>query len=100
MRFLQNPVFVLLALLHAYIGLRLLAPLGIAAQAAGAAVLAASLAFLPKGWHVREGGSPWSILVPWLTMGFFSWLLVLTLARDLTLLVSTVALSPEAHALW
>ncbi|MEO5677511.1 MAG: metallophosphoesterase [Usitatibacter sp.] len=33
-------------------------------------------------------------------MGFFSWLLVLTLARDLTLLVSTVALSPEAHALW
>ncbi len=90
----------LLAALHAYIGLRLLGPFEPVVQAAGAAVLAASLWFVPKGWHVREGRGPWAILLPWLTMGFFSWLLVLTLARDAALAVSILALPPDTYAAW
>jgi len=90
----------LLALLHTYIGLRLLAPVGPALQAAGIGVLALSLALMPKGWRSREDGSAWAVLAPWVAMGFFSWLLVLTLAREATLLFSWLALPPAAHALW
>ena len=95
-----NPFVILLALLHAYVGLRLLAPFGIAVQVAGVAVLAACFWLLPKGWGVREGQGPWAVLLAWVAMGFFSWLLVLTLARDLSLAVSFLALPESAHASW
>ena len=100
LRVFPKPFVILLALLHAYVGLRLLAPFGIALQVAGVAVLAACFWLLPKGWSVREGRGPWSVLLPWVTMGFFSWLLVLTLARDLSLAVSFLALPEDGHASW
>jgi len=99
-RWLPSPIFLLLALLHGYIGLRLLAPFGTATQAVGAAVLAICLWLLPKGWHAREGRGAWAVLAPWVAMGFLSWLLVLTLAREVTMLVSALALSPEVHEAW
>jgi hypothetical protein len=37
------------------------------------------------------------VLLPWLAIGFFSWLLVLTLARDVVLLGAAIALDPEAY---
>ncbi len=77
-----NPLWMLLGLLHGYIGLRLLAPFELPAQMAGAAVLALCFGLMPKGWHSREDGRPWRVMAPWVAMGFFSWLLVLTLARD------------------
>src|SRR5688572_24099549 len=95
-----SPVAVLAALLHLYIGLRLLLPFGPVTQALGAAVLVACLAFLPKGWRSREDGGRWAVLLPWITMGFFSWLLVLTLLRDASLLATALALSPAWHAEW
>jgi hypothetical protein len=95
-----NPVAVLLALLHVYIGMRLLLPFGALAQALGAVLLAASLGVLPKGFHVPEGRSLWSAMLPWLAMGSFSWLLMLTLARDVSLLVTSVALPGGAHEAW
>ena len=90
---------VLVALLHLYIGLRLLAPFELPVQALGAAGLATLYAFMPKGWSVR-GRSRWSVLAPWIALGFLSWLLVLTLARELFLLVSWLALDPATHAQW
>jgi predicted MPP superfamily phosphohydrolase len=93
-------VVILLALLHAYVGTRLLAPFGAAVQLAGVAVLAASLWLLPKGWQARKVLRPWTVLLQWLAMGFFSWLLVLTLARDASLLVTALALPPGLHQAW
>jgi len=87
-----NSVAVLLGLLHAYIGVRLLLPFELPAQAAGAAVLAYCFWLMPKGWHSREDGGAWAVMAPWVAMGFFSWLFVLTLARDLTLVFHA---SPE-----
>ena len=100
LRPLLSPIFVVLAVLHAYIGLRLLAPFGIAAQAAGVAALAACFWLLPKGFRARGGEGVWAALLPWLTMGFFSWLLVLTLARDASLAITALALSAAAHESW
>ena len=90
----------LLSALHAYVGLRLLSPFGPAVQLGGVAVLAACLWLLPKGWQVRRVLRPWAVLLPWLAMGFFSWLLVLTLARDATLLATGLALTPALHDAW
>jgi uncharacterized protein len=95
-----NPFPPVLFLLHAYIGVRLLLPLDAWLQAAGAAVLLLCFWLMPKGWRAREGSSVWSSLVPWVAMGFFSWLFVLTLGRDATLIVSALALAPDAHAAW
>ena len=81
-----NTVTVLLALLHGYIGVRLLLPFGLLSQLAGAAALALCFWLMPKGWRSRERGGAWAVLAPWIAMGFFSWLLVLTLLRDATLL--------------
>src|SRR5258707_96642 len=39
-------------------------------------------------------------MLPWLTMGFFSYLLVLTIFRDVTLIASVLALSAQAHESW
>jgi uncharacterized protein len=89
----------LAALLHLYIGLRLLVPLELPLQVAGAAGLAALFALLPKGWSVR-GRTRWAVLAPWIALGFFSWLLILTFARDLSLLVSWMALDAAARAAW
>jgi predicted MPP superfamily phosphohydrolase len=75
---------VLLALLHAYIGVRLASALPPGAWPFVAAIVLACFGLLPKGWHVRDRGG-WRAMAPWIAMGFFSWLLVLTLARDVAL---------------
>jgi len=85
---LFRPLDWILAALHAYIGLRLLAPLPPAAQLAGAAALAGLFLLMPRSWWIREDRSVWRVLVPWIATGFFSWLLVLTFARDLGLLAA------------
>lgn len=97
---LLHPFALLLALLHVYIGMRLLAPFGAIAQVAGAGALLACLWLLPKGFRMREALGPIATLIPWIAMGFFSWLLVLTLAREASLLVAAVALPAAAQAAW
>src|SRR6266581_4807386 len=95
-----RPVVLLLALLHVYIGVRLLLPFGAVTQLVGGALLAVCFWFLPKGFRIRDDRGPWAVMLPWLTMGFFSYLLVLTIVRDVTLIASALALSPEAHESW
>ena len=95
-----SPVVLLLALLHVYVGVRLLLPFGVATQLVGWALLAACFWFFPKGFWIREDRAPWAMLLPWLAAGFFSWLLVLTVVRDVSLLVSALALSPQVHESW
>jgi hypothetical protein len=89
----------LLALLHAYIGIRLLLPFDVAVQAVGVVVLAASFWFLPKGFRFRAD-RPWQVWLPWLMTGFFSWLLVLTLLRDASLVTMSFLISPGDGAAW
>lgn len=84
------------ALLHAYIGLRLLPamPVPVVAKALAAVWLAISCALLPAGLLARRFSQPWSDRISWigmLAMGFFSSLLVLTLARDVALVAAWVA---------
>ncbi|HET9580727.1 MAG TPA: metallophosphoesterase [Usitatibacter sp.] len=98
-RLVRNPFYLLVALLHLYIGVRLLAPVAPWAQALGALVLAACFHWSPKGWRVREGRKPWSVWLPWVSVGFFSWLLVLTVVRDVALL-GALLLQPEELAAW
>jgi hypothetical protein len=93
-------MFVVLALLHAYIGVRLLAPFGSVIQVLGAGLLAMCLWLLPTGFRTRRDGGAWSVLLPFLTLGFFSWLLVLTLVRDVSLVISTLLLSPQGQGAW
>ena len=93
-------LLLLLAALHVYIGARLLPGLDLAAQAAGGALLLACFWLMPKGWHSREDGPPWKVLLPWIAMGFFSWIFVLTLGRDLTLLAALALVEPAARAEW
>jgi predicted MPP superfamily phosphohydrolase len=95
-----NPLLAVLVLLHVYIGTRLLLPFGLAVQLAGAALLGLCFWLLPKGFRAPEGRTVWSALLPWLTMGFFSWLLVLTLGRDVTLLAAALAMPPDALQDW
>jgi predicted MPP superfamily phosphohydrolase len=90
----------LIALLHAYIALRLVPALSFPAAVASGIVLAASLFFVPKGWHVREGARPWTVWVPWTMVGFFSWLLVLTVVRDVALLAVWLAVPANAFPAW
>ena len=97
-RWRPNPFLVLVLLLHAYIGMRLLAPMPPVVQAFGVVVLAACFTFVPKGWQVPETGHAWKDLVPWTAMGFFSWLFVLTLLRDAVLLVAWAALPADTLA--
>ncbi|MBS0420402.1 MAG: metallophosphoesterase [Proteobacteria bacterium] len=90
----------LLGLLHAYIGWRVVPDLGASFGIAGAGVVAGSfammlLAILARGRLPRLQAA--RLAGPGLFMaGFFSSLLVLTLLRDLLLLVGFVTLSP-AH---
>ena len=88
-----------LAVFHLYIGVRLLPALGLAGQLAAGAMLLASLWLMPKGWRTRDEASAWKALVPWIVMGFFSWLFVLTLFRDFTLLTA-FAFDPATRAEW
>lgn len=87
---------VIVALLHAYIGLRLLPPLPIplALKISGALWLAVSSVLLPAALMARRVSQPWSDRLSWagmLAMGFFSSLLILTLARDLVLAACALA---------
>ncbi len=95
-----RPVVLLLALLHVYIGVRLLLPFGAVVQLVGGALLAVCFWLLPKGFRIRDDRGPWAVMLPWLTMGLFSWLLVLTIFRDVSLIASALALSQEAHESW
>jgi predicted MPP superfamily phosphohydrolase len=99
-RFLPGPIPVIMAALHTYVGVRLLGPFGHDAQAAGAAYLVLSFLLMPRSWWMRERLRVWMVLIPWAVAGSFSWLLVLTLVRDATLLAATVALSPAASLAW
>jgi hypothetical protein len=90
----------LLALLHSYVGVRLLPPFSAVTQIVAWALLTACFWLFPKGFWIREDRAPWAVLLPWLAAGFFSWLLILTVARDLSLLVSALALSPQLHESW
>lgn len=92
----------LLALLHAYIGLRLLAPLPLAWASAGAVALAALFALMlaaaaPVLWRRRT--RPALVWAGYIAMGFFSSLFVLTLLRDVLLLAATLA-APLVGASW
>lgn len=89
-----------LALLHTYIGVRLLAPFEPAAQVAGAVFLVALFALLPRGWWLRGERSPWRVMATWTAAGFFSWLFVLTLLRDVALALAGIGLEPATLATW
>jgi predicted MPP superfamily phosphohydrolase len=95
-----RPVVLLFALLHLYIGVRLLLPFDAVTQIAGALILALCFGLLPKGFRIRDDRGAWAVLLPWLTMGFFSYLLILTILRDVSLIASALALSPQAHESW
>jgi len=87
----------LAAVLHLYLGLRLLPAMGLggAGLALGIALLAISSALVPAGLFAASlRRSRWGALLTWASltaMGLFSSLLVLTFARDLLLLVLTLA---------
>ena len=100
LRLFRSPMFVMLVLLHAYIGIRLLVPFGAVTQVAGVGLLAGCLWLLPQGFRIRKDRGPWAVLLPSLAVGFFSWLLVLTLFRDVSLVVSALALSPQGYEAW
>ena len=84
------------ALLHAYIGLRLLPamPVPMLVKMLAVVWLALSCALLPAGLLARRFSQPWADRISWigmLAMGFFSSLLVLTLARDVALAAAWLA---------
>jgi predicted MPP superfamily phosphohydrolase len=87
-------VCTLLALLHVYIGWRILPdlPLPVVFQAVGAAWLVLSLFLVPAGLLSRAiKTQPLADRLAWvgmLAMGFFSSLLVLTFFRDIALLIA------------
>jgi predicted MPP superfamily phosphohydrolase len=92
----------LLLLLHAYIGWRLLPALslGLGGWTIGIVLLTISCVLLPLGLLARFiKRQPLADRLAWiglLTMGLFSSLLVLTLLRDITLLI-TALLLPSLH---
>jgi predicted MPP superfamily phosphohydrolase len=95
----------LLALIHVYIGLRLLPPLpiGTTGYVIGAVALLASCLMMPLAVFARSARNPqWSDRLAWIgltTMGLFSSLLVFTLLRDLVLLIATLFMaSPQVLA--
>jgi predicted MPP superfamily phosphohydrolase len=95
-RILIFVVFSILGLLHAYIGWRILPdlPFPETYKFLGAAWLVLSFVLVPAGLLSRTiKRQPLSDRLAWvgmLTMGFFSSLLILTIARDLVLLVAAI----------
>ncbi|MFL6660455.1 MAG: metallophosphoesterase [Massilia sp.] len=90
-------VLTLLSLLHFYIGMRLIPAMGLhpVGVAGGVLLLALSTLLLPTGLLAsrfkRWRGADQLAWVGLLAMGFFSSLLILTAARDVLLLVLTIA---------
>ncbi|OIQ76924.1 putative metallophosphoesterase [mine drainage metagenome] len=83
-------IWPLLAALHGYIGWRLLPPLPGPARIAGAGLLVASALLIPAGLFSRLRPGRWSDAVAWagyFALGLFSSTLVLTVLRDLVLLL-------------
>ncbi len=86
-------ILTLLVLLHAYIGMRLVPAMALppAGVALAVLLLAVSTLLLPVGLMTsRLKGMRWEHQITWaalLAMGFFSSLLVLTVGRDIMLLV-------------
>lgn len=83
-------VLALIALLHFYIGARLLPdlPISMAARIGGAVILIVSCVLMPMTLLARSVRQPWSDAMAWagfLTMSLFSSLLLLTLLRDIVL---------------
>jgi predicted MPP superfamily phosphohydrolase len=96
---------IILIVLHAYIGIRILPdwPQGLPAVVAGALTLTASCVLIPLGFQARRGDGrrgqralTWAGLV---AMGAFSTLLVLTFVRDALLAVMLAAMSATDWAL-
>jgi|SRR6185312_5358191 len=86
-------------LLLAYVGVRVLSPFSLPVAVVGALALGACFLLLPRGWRLRrENGL--MVMVNWLTLGFISWLLVLTLARDIALAAAALALPVSEFASW
>src|SRR5207249_9612693 len=100
LRLFESRMFVTLAVRHAYVGVRLLPPFNAVTQILGAALLRTCLWLLPNSIRFRKDRGLWAVLLPSLAMGFFSWLLVLTLGRDLSFVVSVLALSPQDQQSW
>jgi predicted MPP superfamily phosphohydrolase len=90
-----NRLLLLSILVHAYVGLRLLPPLGATATVLLALVLAASTLLVPLAMGARRfARQPWADRLTWagmLAMGFFSSLFVLTVLRDVLVLASHIA---------
>ena len=86
----------LAAVLHVYIGFRLLPPIGLhgVGLAAGIGLLAASAILVPTGLIASSlRRAHWTAALTWaslLSMGLFSSLLVLTFLRDVVLLILTI----------
>ena len=98
-------LFSLIPLLHIYIGLRLLPALSweTSGMVAGALVLLASTILMPLAFLARRMPEPRADILAWVgfvLMGAFSSLLVLTVLRDLILLLwsSAAAIAPDAIA--
>lgn len=96
MRFRPSALIVLalIALLHFYIGARLLPdlPISMAARIGGAVILMVSCVLMPLTLLARSVRQPWSDLMAWagfMTMSLFSSLLLLTLLRDIVLVAAT-----------
>lgn len=99
------PIYVLSALLHLYVGWRLVPSLAAwpVAQALLAMVLVASTVLLPLGLLAqRRVQGPWGERLAWLGlvgMGLFSSLFVLTVLRDVALLLAVIAFAWRPAAL-
>ena len=85
---------VILVLLHAYVGIRLVPDLPLPAAVAAGLALVASAYLIPIGFRARRSAAPrhgnrlmWAGLI---ALGAFSTLLVLTFVRDLALLAALV----------
>lgn len=98
-------VIVLLALLHGYIGLRLLPDLALggAAFATAFALLALSCLLIPAGLLARRiRRQPLSdrlAMIGLMSLGLFSSVLVLTLLRDIVLIASSLFVTDATYAL-
>ena len=98
------PIAIFSAFLHAYVGWRLLPSLGHwpGAQALFAGTLAASWVLMPMGLLARRiKAQPLSDVLAWaglLFMGLFSSLFVLTLLRDMVLLIGWIVVALFADA--